>query len=124
MSADNEKIIFKYGDDNAKPFFEHAEFVGAWAIKKMQIKESAKKTKGVTRITLPYKAFPGDLFTVKNSNFEYYIVKWEAFAREGGHIFQIKRLDGYPIIDLDLNILKKKTWLQISGYVNNRKKNQ
>jgi hypothetical protein len=120
---DNDKIIYKYGDDNGRPYFDDQYDASTWVIKKMRIKEGAKKVKGKTKVIFPYKLFNGDVFSTNKSAIKYYIFSWEAYGRLGGHVHVVKRLDGYPLTTIDLENLSTKSWIQIKGYVTNKKTN-
>ena len=89
----------------------------------MRIKEGAKKVKGKTRVTFPYKLFNGDVFSTNKSAIKYYVFSWDAYGKLGGHVHIVKRLDGYPLTTIDLENLSTKTWIQIKGYVTNKKTN-
>lgn len=117
MSVDN-KTIYKYGDDNAKPNFEDSYYVSTWIAKKMYLTRGAlKDKKGVTTIIAPIKIFNGDVFYTTKYPTKYYIIKWEGFNPRGGHIQRIGRVDGELITQVDLDNLTTKSWIQIKGHV-------
>ena len=121
MSAE-DKIIFKYGDDNAKPFFDDSYYVSTWIAKKFYLKRGAETNrKGFTTIVAPHPLSNGDVFYTTKYDIKYYVIKWEGFNRTGGHIHRIGRVDGYPITQLDLDNLTTKSWIQIRGHVENSK---
>lgn len=122
MSAE-DKIIYKYGDDNAKPKFDDFYYVSTWVAKKMYLKRGAiTNKKGVTTIVAPIHIDNGSIFYLRDSPIKYYIKSWEGFYKTGGHIHSIGRLDGYPISGMDIARLKTKTWIQIRGSVKNKPK--
>ena len=120
---DKDKTIYKYGDDNGRPYFDTEYDASTWVIKKMRIKESAVKFKDGAKVTFPYQLFNGDLFTTNKATIKYYVASWSAYARLGGHIHIVRRLDGSEMTELDLENLSTKTWIQIKGYVVNKKTN-
>lgn len=120
MSAE-DKTVYKYGDDNAKPKFDDSYYVSTWVAKKMHLKRGAlTDKKGVTTIISPIKMLNGDVFYTTKYPIKYYIIKWEGFNPTGGHVHRIGRVDGYPLTQVDLDNLVTKSWIQIKGFVKNR----
>lgn len=121
MSADkDDEIIIRIDDEQFTPISTGIENAGSWEIKKTYVKESAYQVKGKTFITLQFPFRPGDHFVVGSNNAKYYIVSSFTYNPTGGYTFEIKRVSGADIIQVDLDILRKGAWAQVRGYFNNK----
>lgn len=74
------------------------------------------KIKGVTYLHLRYPLKVGDILKVKGTDEKYYIFKAANKDKFGNFLYQIKRVDGHSIVQLDLNVLKKGKIVKVSGY--------
>lgn len=87
-----------------------------------KLTKSAEKIKRRTYISLKDFFQVNDIFMeVNHSHNKYYIKKFISYDRDGGKKFQIARVDGNSIVDVDLNILIKDAKIEKRGYLYNQK---
>jgi hypothetical protein len=84
--------------------------------KRAKITASALQKNNKTIIEINEFWGVGDVFIIlKKSAEQYYIAKWMGHSGRS-KVFEVKRLDGHNIIDLDLNALIKGNTVVITGF--------
>ena len=119
MSVD-DKTIIRFEDDNFNPIDSGIGQANNWIIKKFRLAEDTYIKKGKAYLVAGNTMRPGDIFSAFKGGSKYYVTEFKGFHPYGGQIYELKRVDKYPVVQFDIDKLKKGKWIQIYGYFNNK----
>lgn len=110
-----EDLPYKQAQEIHAPVFISTT-LGSDPFYESRIMVDTDKIKGITYLHLQYPLKVGDIIGVKGTSERYYIFRNMNRDKFGNFLYQIKRVDGFSIVQLDLNSLKKGKIVKVKGY--------